>query len=284
MEASGCSDGFQQLGTGQGPGKAKESKVLRYWNEKRIWSAENLSRLSCDSDLNLSKHLWGDLKILANDPQPTWQSWRVSPERTSEYLQVLRSGACTARGALALGRNTNVNAGSFLRICYINQQRQKKRKRLRNVHFICVQKILVSAAVLIIYSKRHTMCPQMCQAPFPTSPYHLLKEKGIVGLNGRWKQGCSLAFCRNVAALACIVPSKYISKSCFTGMMLFFNTKITAAVPARVFRLSFASRLKLEQQWNIGFIRSIKQKYPFIQNSHVLPVNFEIFLLDDDRC
>lgn len=40
----------------------------------------------------------------------------------------------------------------------------------------------------------------------------------------------------------------------------FFNTKITAVVPARAFRLSFASRLTLEQQWNIGFICSIKQK------------------------
>lgn len=69
-------------------------------------------------------------------------------------------------------------------------------------------------------------------------------------------------------------------KALFHWHDAFFYTKITAVVPARVFRLSFASRLKLEQQWNIGFICFIKQEYPFIQNSHFLLTHFPFFFVN----
>lgn len=139
-----------------------------------------------------------------------------------------------------------------------------------------------------IYSRRHTMCPEMCQAPFPTSPHHLFKR--------RRRLLVSTADKNNVVHMPFAGMWHRLRVSCHPNIFqrvvslawCFFNTKITAAVPARTFRLSFASRLKLEQQWNSGFICSIKQKCPFIWNSHVWLINIIcfgfFFPLDDHGC
>lgn len=61
-----------------------------------------------------------------------------------------------------------------------------------------------------------------------------------------------MPFCRIVAAVMCNMPSKYISKSC-SLVWCFFSIKITPLMLARSCSLSFASRLKLQRQWNIWF-------------------------------
>lgn len=61
-----------------------------------------------------------------------------------------------------------------------------------------------------------------------------------------------MPFCRIVAAVMCNMPSKYISRSC-SLVWCFFSIKITPLMLARSCSLSFASRLKLQRQWNIWF-------------------------------
>lgn len=182
--------------------------------------------LSRDPVLNPFKNLQGDLKISVNDPRPTWQSWGKEHQKIHRFWRL--EAVTTARGASAqhwVGTLTPAHYFcSYFRYKSAERKTRFKKRKENNseklpVHSRAGITSMSSSAInggFYLFPASHHV-PRDAPGIFPhKSLYHLLKRRGRLLVSTANKQCCSHVF------FVCIVPSKYISESRFTGMMLFF--------------------------------------------------------------